>query len=324
MALVEAVQIYIDRKKSLGVIFEKSAMNLRAFSKRVGDVPLDTITPGQILAFLNGPRTSTVTWRVKFNLLKHFFDYWAARGTLQASPMPRIRPAVTQNFVPYIYHKTEIRRLLGKTRAAQTIRTCSIDPTTLRMVVLFLSATGVLVGEALRLSTDDVDLRTGFVTIRGGRFNRRRRIPIGPDLRVRLRRYTRRMDRTKRGRTNLFANKDGSPIEARILSKSFERLRRLAGVRRHDGAVYQPRLHDLRYTFAVHRLTSWLRQRADLNRLLPALAAYIGQVGLGSTERYLTFTPERFRKQLSKLSPQSSNRRRWRGDAGLMKFLDEL
>jgi len=76
MPLFEAVQIYIERKRSLGVIFEKSAMNLRAFSKRVGDVPLSTITPGQIVAFLNGPRTSTVTWRVKFNLLKHFFEYW--------------------------------------------------------------------------------------------------------------------------------------------------------------------------------------------------------------------------------------------------------
>jgi len=119
MSLYEAVQSYIGRKRSLGVAFEKAAMNLRAFSKRMGDVPLDTITPGQILAFLNGSRSSTITWRVKFSLLRHFFEYWAARGMLQASPMPRIRPPVQQTFVPYIYKKSEIRSLLRKARTCQ-------------------------------------------------------------------------------------------------------------------------------------------------------------------------------------------------------------
>jgi hypothetical protein len=65
MEIFAVVETYIDRKRSLGVTFEKAALNLRSFSKRVGDVPLETITPGQILRFLNGTRTSTVTWRVK-------------------------------------------------------------------------------------------------------------------------------------------------------------------------------------------------------------------------------------------------------------------
>src|SRR5580658_6532927 len=86
----------------------------------------------------------------------------------------------------------------------------------------------------------------------------------------------------------------------------------------------QPRMHDLRATVAVHRLTSWLRQGGDLNRLIPALSAYMGQCGLGSSERYLKLTPERFRKQLVKLSPQRRKKRRWRDDPDLMKFLAEL
>jgi site-specific recombinase XerD len=323
MKLFETVRIYVERKKSLGAGFDKGAQGLRSFSKRLGDVPLDTITPGQILAFLDGPRTSRITWRVKFNLLRHFFDYWAARGLLQASPMPKNRPPVPQTFVPYIYQKTEIRGLLSKTRTSQKLRTCGIDARTLRMAVLFLYATGVLVGEAVRLSIDDVSLEAGFIAIRGGRFNRERRIPIGQDLRARLRRYMQWRKRRKAQAKNLFTYKNGHPIRDRVLAASFQRLRRLAGIRRHDDALYQPRMHDLRYTFAVHRLASWLKQGADLNRLLPALAAYMGQVGLGSTERYLTLTPERFRKQLSKLSP-TGRRKRWRDDAGLMKFLDEL
>jgi integrase/recombinase XerD len=57
--------------------------------------------------------------------------------------------------------------------------------------------------------------------------------------------------------------------------------------------------------------------------MLPALAAYMGQSGLGYTEQYLSLTPERFRKQLDRLSPPHS-RRHWRNDSDLMQFLANL
>jgi hypothetical protein len=49
----------------------------------------------------------------------------------------------------------------------------------------------------------------------------------------------------------------------------------------------------------------------------------MGQVGLGSTDRYLSMTPERFREQLVKLSPQR-RRRRWSDNPALMRFLAGL
>jgi len=82
-------------------------------------------------------------------------------------------------------------------------------------------------------------------------------------------------------------------------------------------------MHDLRPSFAVHRIASWIKSGADLNRMLPALAAYMGLVGLTTTERYMALTPERFRKELVKLSPQR-NRRHWRDDPQLMEFLAAL
>lgn len=103
----------------------------------------------------------------------------------------------------------------------------------------------------------------------------------------------------------------------------FRRLRRIAGITRNVAASYQPRMHDLRATFAVHRITTWIKSGLDLNRMLPALAAYIGNVGLQSTDQYLALTPERFRKELRKLSPQRG-RKRWRDDPALMKFLSSL
>ena len=84
----------------------------------------------------------------------------------------------------------------------------------------------------------------------------------------------------------------GRRLEHRALQNAFERLRERAGVRRTDGARYQPRLHDLRHTFAVHRLTSWYRQGADVQKLLPVLSVYLGHAHLSSTQAYLSMTPE--------------------------------
>jgi hypothetical protein len=61
----------------------------------------------------------------------------------------------------------------------------------------------------------------------------------------------------------------------------------------------------------------------DLNRMLPALAVYMGHTGFGSTEKYLLMTPERFRRELDKLSPARGTKR-WRDDEELITFLSSI
>jgi len=51
-------------------------------------------------------------------------------------------------------------------------------------------------------------------------------------------------------------------------------------------------VHSLRHTFAVHRLTSWYRQGADVQRLLPVLSTLLGHRDLNGTQIYLSMTPE--------------------------------
>jgi integrase/recombinase XerD len=121
----------------------------------------------------------------------------------------------------------------------------------------------------------------------------------------------------------LFATRKGKQTRSASISWAFTELRRASGVHRRDGSSHQPRLSDLRFTFAVHRIAAGIDSGDDLNRLLPALAAYMGQVGLGSTARYLALTPNRFRKDLDKLSAGRDGGH-WRSDPDLMKFLDSL
>ena len=323
MTLAEAIATYVGRKRSEGHEFRKPERQLLSLRSHVGNLPLERVKARQVLAFLDGPKTSPVTWESKYNLLRSFFEFWVARGDLRALPLPAKRKTSPQAFIPYIYTQAEIRSLLRATRNSQERPWCSVDALTIRTFLLVLYGTGALVGEALRLAADDVNLGNGTVTIRNGRFNRIRRIPVGPDLKAVLGEYSASRSQWAANSSRLFLNKRGEGLNESSLSSTFQRLRRVSGVVRNDGARYQPRMHDLRHTFAVHRITSWIKHGADMNRMLPALAAYMGLAGIASTERYMSLTPERFRTQLAKLSPEKG-KKRWRDDRAIMRFLAEL
>ena len=324
MKLREGVQFYVDGKRVGGADYAKGIQTLSAFCRHAGNVEMSRISERKVASFLDVPSTSPVTWQHKYNLLRNFFLFWVARDALRAAPMPPARQPVASTFVPYIYSRTQIRLLLSAVRSSQEENGCKIDARTLRTFLLFLYGTGALVGEARRLLREDVDFKRRTIILRTNRFNRSREIPIGPDLYKVLRRYhTTNHRKDKMNAPQFFLTKEGNALKERSVGQTFERLRRIAGIVRNDGARHQPRMHDLRHSFAVHRLTAWIKRGADLNRMLPALSAYIGQVGLGSTDRYLSLTPERFRTQLDKLSPRRG-KKHWRDNPSLMRFLAQL
>jgi integrase/recombinase XerD len=326
MKLKEGICKYIECKRSQGLFFDKEDGSLTSFLRSTGNLDLNSISRNHIQTFLDLRRSSATTWNQKRRILRNFFYYWAVRHEMNELSLPRQRPRSAEMFVPYIYTRSEIHRLLQAVPAAQKAPDCSVEAKTFSTFLLFLYGTGALVGEAQRLLQTDLDLGDGFVTLRDVRGNRSRSIPIGADLLKVLRAYSCGAHGRRKARSGeFFSAKNGGFIPAVTISKAFERVRRIAGVMREDEGRgrFQPRMHDLRHSFAVHRLTSWLNHGASVTRLLPALSAYIGQAQLSSTERYLRLTPERFRSQLNSLSPSRAEKH-WRDDLDLMKFLDGL
>jgi len=300
MKLSNAIEKHIDMKRSFGISNKKGAGMLRAFSRQMGDVPLGSATKANVLRFLDLGRTSDVTWMVKYRMLKASFEYWIARGELRELPMPRPRAAAGRPTVaPYIYSVSDIRRLLWGTCFMHRLTSRAVEPPTVRAVLMFLYGTGARIDETLALTKGDIDLRNQTVTFHRSTRSART-IPIGPTLAQWLRVYS-----VSDGydAEHFFTRKNGKAIEPRVLLRTFESVRRRMGVSRVDGMGRQPRLRDLRRTFAVHCLKAWTDRKKDLRRMLPILAAYLGHVNLSSTEEYLSLAPNRFRKQLSALSP---------------------
>jgi integrase len=292
MKLAAAVEMYVLHQRTMGQKFEGPAVALRAFCRRYGKMWLQAITSTEVKQFLDVPRTGPAAWRRKYGVLRNFFEYWRCRGKLKTVPMPLAAPKYTQTFVPYIYSRRELRLLLDAVPRCQRHASCRTSATTLRTLLLFLYGTGMRVGEALRLRLADVDLDYGVITIRGTKFYKSRLVPLGSDVVGVLRRYLATPERWNQHYQPFFQSRQHKRLGPSTVDANFRRLRILAGVRRSDAGSRQPRLHDLRHTFAVHRLTEWYRTGANVQVLLPALSTYLGHVDLHSTQCYLTMTPE--------------------------------
>jgi integrase/recombinase XerD len=322
--LRECVELYIDMKHKNGHPYLHSAARLRRFATKTGDIQLGAVTVRHAVEFIEAPGASAITQQFKYGLLRNFFMYCKGRYAMAQIPMPPKPPEpLPSGFAPRVCSRAEIRMLLRAIGPAQADAQCAISARTFRTFLLFSYATGALLGEAQWMSLKDVDLKGKRVTIRNASFDRVRTIPIGSDLHKVLAVYIGFRNRQNGSKSEfLFLDKNGHALNWRTIQITFNRIRETAGLSASH-VSNPPCMHDLRNAFVVHRLSAWSKRGVDVRGMVPALAAYMGLVGLSSTERYLRLTPERFRHQLDILSPRCG-RRRWADDPGLMRFLAHL
>ena len=200
-----------------------------------------------------------------------------------------------ERFQPRILSQEEARRFL---EACITLRQHPLSP--LRPAVhgtmlMLLYTTGLRLGEAQRLTLADVDLAQGVLQIRNTKFGKDRLVPMAEDMTERMRWCQEEVERCfgpRPAQTPFFpsTSNDSAPCDVTALKVTYRRLLKSIGIthRRGEG----PRHHDLRHTFAVHRLLRWYEEGADLAARLPLLATYLGHVSIFTSQRYLHFTED--------------------------------
>ena len=294
MKLFAAIDSYVTLKRSLGAVFRAEMRILKSLAHFCGDVSIETISPAACHTFCRGVGPPTRWWERKHYTLRDFFAFWVARDHLAVSPLPDVGPKIARSFEPHIYSREELQRLLNATTILDD-KTATLQPLTCRTLLLALYAAGLRPSEGLRLRCCDVDLSERVLSIWDTKFFKSRLVPIGACLTRALESYLvirRRLSLPEAGHSVFFASRTGHAITLQQLEKVFTRLRKHAGIEHPLPARWQPRLHDLRHTFAVHRLIAWYREGADVQSCLPLLATYLGHVNVSGTQTYLTMTPE--------------------------------
>jgi len=277
---------YVDQQRSLGFKFRVQHILLRgyvAFAEEHGD---RHIRSARVLAWAaRAPspeqrRNRLLTVR-RFALAMH-----AENPRHQVPAADALGHAVAKRRSPYIYGADEIARLL---RAAATLQPIgSIRPTMYVTLFGLLAATGMRVAEALALQLDDVTA-DGLV-IRETKFHKSRLLPLHTTARQALDGYlvTRRslatLDRA------LFVSVAGGALPYNTVRSIFLQLLDRSNLRgAHSGR--DPRIHDLRHTFAVRSLEQCRHDRAAVSRHLVALSTYLGHAHVTDTYWYLQATP---------------------------------
>ena len=193
---------------------------------------------------------------------------------------------------PYIYTRQDICRIMAAAR--QLGPPGSLRPVVVANLIGLLYTTGLRIGEALNLTLRDVDLQRRVIEVREGKFRKSRYVPLSSSAAAQLAKYLRQR------RAAGFSTAPAAPVFLNILGTRhghpgfvtlFLDLLRSVGLRGPKGQP-GPRIHDLRHTFAVHRLLAWYRQGDNLAAKLPLLSTYLGHSTVTGTEIYLQSTAQ--------------------------------
>ncbi len=193
---------------------------------------------------------------------------------------------------PHLFTPGEIRLLLDAALELSPIG--SLRPRTYHALIALLYGAGLRVSEALGLNIGDFSEEQGLLLVRETKFYKSRWIPLAPSVTACMRAYIAcRIENEQVLASDLpfFINSHGRRCTYQAVSPTFRGLLRRVGLRGPAGEA-GPRIHDLRHSFAVRRLTGWYEEGVDVQAKLPLLSTYLGHSSVLATEVYLTVTAE--------------------------------
>lgn len=189
---------------------------------------------GEVRAYLlhlrNERGLSPATLRVYTAALKFLYEVTLGRPSVVSSlGSPRVAFRL-----PEVLSGSEVERLLGALRSAKH-----------RAVASTLYGAGLRVGEACRLSVEDIDSRRMLIHVRDGKGGRNRYSVLSPRLLLVLREYW----RCERPGALLFPGFTHSgTVSAEAVREALRRAARRGGIRKRVTP------HVLRHSFATHLL----------------------------------------------------------------------
>jgi site-specific recombinase XerD len=254
--------------------------------------PGETITREVAERWIKGMEKLGVGTRInRISVLRQFCRYLAHFDPRTCLLSPSFLPRRTRP-APHIYTRKEVRQIMAAARRIGPRG--SLRPTVIATLVGLLYTTGLRIGEALRLTLADVDLKKRVLLIRETKFKKTRYVPLSASGAGALQVYLRRRRRAGMSTSPdapFFVNLWGHHYGHVGFTTVFLEIIRQLGIRGPRGQR-GPRIHDFRHSFAVNRLLAWYREGSNLAAKLPLLSTYLGHATVTGTEIYLHATAE--------------------------------
>ena len=284
--LTDAVERYLSLRQTLGHKLRGAGAHLRAFAHfavATGDVHVRTATAMEWAKQARSPNARHI-WLRDVSALARFLH---AEDSAHEVP-PRIFHAAKSRPRPYIYTPEEIERLIEAAGRLRQTRAYPMRRWVYTTLIGLIASTGLRISEALNLEFDDM-LPGGVLRIRRTKFGKSRLVPLHPTVTEALDRYL-DVRRTVAATKHVFLSASRRRISGSMVRYTFRRMLRLAEIA--CGRTRQPRIHDLRHTFATRALEQCATRREAVARHFVALSTYLGHGDIKATYWYLEATPE--------------------------------
>jgi integrase/recombinase XerD len=232
---------YLKARRTLGAKLEYEGFmlpRLATFLELAGASTLTAELAVEFAGLPTGVRPAHLSRRL--SIVRCFARYLKTIEPATEVPPAGVWPSKHRP-VPYIWAEEDIARLLD---AAKALRP-RLKGLTLKTLFGLLASSGMRVGEALGLTTGDVDLGSGLLTIRDAKFGRERYVPLHPTTTEALRRYARRRDALVGGKPKaFFVLGPKGRIGYTSVNVAFRDITTELGLRTAEA---RPRVHDLRH-----------------------------------------------------------------------------
>ena len=286
--LRKALADYLTMRRALGYKLDKAERLLGqfvAFAEDRGEAHIRTETA---LTWATRPEDAAAIWTSRrLAEVRLFARHLRTLDEATEVPPDDLLPARARRATPYLYTPQEVADLM---RATEILRGSHVQAT-YRTLIGLLATTGMRIGEAIGLDRDDFDAGNGIVTIRHGKFDKARVLPLHPSTVAALDDYLRRDDRPRERNTpTLLISSTAKRLRYTTVQPIFQKLLRHCGIAPHS-ATCRPRIHDLRHSFAVSTIVDDYRSGNPGSRLA-ILSTYLGHADPGDTYWYLSAAPE--------------------------------
>src|SRR5215472_17156134 len=209
--LRKAVRDYLTMRRGLGFKMSRHEVGLQDFVAFLERKRSPHITVKLALEWATQHTHHTPgEWAMRLSVVRGFARHWSATDRLTEVPPLGLLPFRPQRAQPYFYSNHEIRQLLGAAKARP-----SIDPLrcwTYHCLFGLLAVTGLRLGEALNLQTEDLDWSERMLIIRGAKFGKSRLVPLHASTCKVLSDYAKRREHHfgPRAEAHFFVNKNGN------------------------------------------------------------------------------------------------------------------
>jgi integrase/recombinase XerD len=304
-ALGDAAGEYLRLRRLLGHNLDEAHRLLPRFVAYLDSIGATTVTIEAAIAWAtDGVDPATTSGARRMGIARGFARHMAGIDEHTEIPPLGLIPMRQRWRPPFLFTPADIAALLAAARGLRWRLPAATHETLLGL----LAATGMRVGEALRLEPGDVDRDNGVIMIRQSKFGKSRLVPVLADTVAALDHYIASRDRllrVERTTTRLFVTVRGRELIYPIVQQVFRALCDTACI--GAGAAHPPRVHDLRHTFAVTVLTGWYRNGDNIESRLPALSTYLGHRDPRSTYWYLSAAPQLLAYAARKLGALPAN-----------------